>query len=838
MLTSRRWRRELQEEMRLHRELRGDDRRFGNELLILERSRGAWGWTWLETWGQDIRQGVRRLGRTPLVTLLALLSLGLGMGATTALFSLADAIVLRPLPVERPQELVQLNRTSRDWPYFSNPLWEALWGQAGTFAGAFAIGSNTWPLAGSESEVNVSLVSGGYFPTLGLAAQRGRLLGPRDDYRGCPAVADISDGFWRAHFGGSEAAVGSVLTVGGHAFTVIGVTPAPFFGMQVGSRFDLTVPLCAEAVLRGADSLLQAKNGGWLQVFGRLRLGETRAQAAAKLAAARPRWLNALPSDEQADFHTRLQSAAQGTSWIRTQEATPLWILLSVAGLVWLVACVNLAALMTARAGARRPEMAVRAALGASRGRLVRHELIESLILTAGGTALGVALADWGCRAALRFWSSPGLSLNLDLRPDGRLLAFTAGTAVVTALLIGLTAALRSGTTTHGERPRAKLGHKLLACQLATTLLLLAGAGLFARSLAQLTGPGKGFDARGVLLVRFPEGPNSRTAGAAAAGEAMLARLRALPGVTAASATFIIPSQGSSWGPEVSHAGLRLRYVAGNAVAPGSFAILRTPIVAGRDFTPEDASRGAAILNQSLARRLFGSGAAVGQTVTSTPFPGTKVMAVPVIGVVADAKYYNLRKAAPPTIYFPLAAQFWMGKRFELRSAIPVSDMEAEIRTSLGTGTRVEMQSLTGIMDGGLRPERLLAWIAGGLGGMALLLAALGLYGVTLYNAGRRKREFAVRSALGARGADISRQIWRESGITLAWGLAMGAGLSWLAVRAGAAALGKLLYETSPADAGIWAASALALAAATALAAWLPARRAGSADPISALREE
>lgn len=843
----RRWRRELEEEMLLHRALRGDDRRFGNELNLRERSQAQWGWTWLETWLQDGRHGLRLLARTPLITALALVSLALGIGATTALFSLADAVIWRPLPVAHPEQIVQLTNNSEgpDWPAFSNPYWEQVRNAKGLFAGAFATGNASLRLPGLPRRFQALWVSGGYFNVLGLHPERGRLLSPGDDDRGCPAVADISAAFWRSHYGGAASAVGAMLQLSGHDFQIVGVTPPGFFGTDVGDGFDAALPLCTEALVRGKDSLLGRKNGGFLELFARLAPHESPAQAEARLEAARPLLAAGVPADERATWRVTLHGAANGWSGLRLEQGLALEILLGVAGLVWLLACANLAALMRARAEARRPEIAVRAALGAGRARLLRQLLTESLLLATGGALLGWALAAWACQAAVRFWSySPHYPLRLNLAPDSRVLGFAIVMTLATALLVGLAPALCASDANLAaaaqRRSTVALGWRLTAIQMALALVLAAGAGLFARSLARLTGPAKGFDSDNVALVEpaaYATPAEAENPGAALRRRALLARLRALAGVTVAAASQNLPVQRSSWAVKLARAipPSPARMVWANAISPGYFAALRQPLLAGRDFGDADTGAPVIILNLAAARVFFPHGHALGQTMSSADY-GYKSAGARVVGIVADAKYLDLRRAPPPEVYFPLHAQSYAWAWFELRSPLPPATLERQARAVLGR--EAQLTTYTSLMDAGIKPEILLARLAELFGGLALALAGLGLYGVTAYRATRRRREFGIRMTLGADAAAIAAGVLREAAGALAAGLAAGLLLAWALTQTLRAALGKLLFDISARDLSTWLAAAAALAATAALAAWLPARRAAHAEPLAALREE
>ncbi|HUX66256.1 MAG TPA: ABC transporter permease [Terriglobales bacterium] len=859
----RRWRRELEEEMRLHRELRADPKRFGNELLLRERSQAMWGWTWLETLGQDVRHALRLLARTPVATGLALLSLTLGIGANAALFSLTDAVLLRSLPVAHPEQLVQVltgdPQTGRPSLAFTNPMWEQVRDHHAAFGGVFAWNIFEFNLSNGGQAATIPGIeaSGEYFRTLGVRPAIGRLFGKGDDVRGCTAVADISDGFWREHFGGAASALGSSLSLDGHRFQVIGVTPAGFFGMDVGTRFDVAVPLCSEGIV-DAHPMLDVRDAWWLMVAGRLRPDESTAVAAARLNAAMSDWMRASlpqwpPAMQQRFLRRRasLQPVGQGVPRVAGRYGLPLKVLLAIAGLVLLVACANLAGLMLARAAARRAEIATRLALGASRARLVRQLLTESLLLSGGGTALGAGLAVWACRALESYWSTPAVPVQLNLSLDGRMLAFTLGLTLATGVLVGLAPALRAtrGSWAAGARADAGSartgGERLAVAQVAISLLLLAGAGLFLRSFVNLSRVDLGFDPSRVLLVKLGA-PSRRTPDPvlAAAHERDLAVLRALPGVAAAGESFTVPTSGWQWDNPLlgAHAGIPDAYY--NAISPGYFATLRTPLLAGRDFFPGDRAGAPAvtILNQTAARQLFPGGNALGQVVRQKDEDMTRPAQV--VGIVADAKYdSSLRAAAPPTGYYPLAQlrQPFRNTAYELRTALPAAMVEAEVRTALARSdpeASFTLGTLQSQVAGNLKPERLLAVLSALFGGLALLPTAIGLYGAMAYNVNRRRREFGIRMALGARPAAVVRLALGSFTGTLALGAAAGLAAAWLAARLLRAVLGKLLFQLSPSDWATLAGAAALLAAVALLAGWLPARRAARADPMGALREE
>ncbi len=506
---------------------------------------------------------------------------------------------------------------------------------------------------------------------------------------------------------------------------------------------------------------------------------------------------------------------------------------------------------MLARAAARRPEAAVRAALGASRLRLIRQMLSESILLALGGALLGWALAVWACQATVRFWAySPQYPITLNLRPDARVLAFAIGITLATALLVGLLPALRASAanlaaSARRETPAAALGWRLIAGQMALALVLLAGAGLFARSLARLAGPAKGFNAKQVLLVRFPSVPHDITPAQARALEAerrvLLPRLRALPGIAAAASSMIIPSQGSTTRSKLGLAtpGAPQRLVLDNFIAGDYFAALQTPLLRGRAFAPSDAGAAVVILNAALARRLFLHGGALGSDIASrvgfiTPHPAYRV-----VGIVANAKYYSLTIPAPPAAYFPIPRRGCAECTIYLRSQLPQALLAREIRPLLtGANAGAELATLQSVMDSGIKPQRQLALLSELFGVLALVLAGLGLYGVTAYNAARRRREFGIRVALGATSGAIAAQVLRGAAVALASGLAAGFFLAWLLTSVLRAEMGKLLFGITARDASTWVLAAIALAVVAALASWWPARRAAHADAMASLREE
>lgn len=850
--------------MRLHAELRGEVRKFGDHLRLREKSQEVWGWSWLESLGQDARHGLRLLARTPLATSLALLSLALGIGANTAIFSLMNAIMLRSLPVPHPEQLVhvmtQPPESARLLASFTNPLWEQVRDHQDALAGTFAW-SFAQPLQGGAElrPVQAVLASGDFFSTLGVRPEIGHLFGREADQGSCPQVAVLSDAFWRSNFARSPAALGGVLKLANQNFEMIGVTPPGFFGMDVGTQFDVVLPLCAQALIEPVN-MLRMRDAWWLQVAGRLAPGETLAQAQSRLQSPMPVWLQASvpswPGQPQAvqsflGRRVRLQPLAGGVSFLRSNYQLPLEILLGVAGLVLLVACANLAGLMLARAAARRDEIATRLALGASRARLIRQLLTESLVLALGGAGLGALGAFWGCRWLEQYWSTQSQAIHLHLTPDARVLGFALALTLVTAMLCGLAPALfstrlaaargRTATTRAG-----RVGQRLTVAQIAVSLVLLAGAGLFLRSFIKLARVNLGFDPSQVVVVRLGMSASHRPSDAAllAWHERDREALQGLPGIESVAESFMVPTSGLQWDDPLAAPGSSLPDVYFNAISPGYFTTLRIPLLTGRDFRTDDDGHAPAvvILSQSAARGLFPQGNALGQRV-QVPHSEDVHPAV-VVGIVADAKYdASLRRAEPPTAYYPLAqllSQF-PSTNYELRTLAPAAAVESGAHAVLARadpGANYSIGTLDAMVANTLKPERLLALLSVLFGGLALLLTAIGLYGMAAYNTSRRRHEFGVRMALGARAGSVAWLALRELALVVLAGLAAGLLATWLAARILQAALGKLLFGLHATDALTLILAAGLLAALALAAAWLPARRAAHADPLPALREE
>ncbi len=878
MLRRRKLHRDLEAELAFHRDMgaiHGNPIGLGNAALIREQALDLWRFTLIENLWHDLTYAVRSLRRSPAFVLTALLSLALGIGANIAIFSLVDAVILKYLPVERPEELMQLEYRAPDWSdessTFANPVWEQVRDHQDVFAAAFAW-SNKDRLdltqGGMMRPANGLWVSGGFFRAMGLNAAAGRLISDSDDRRGCPAVAILSYGFWQDHFGGAMSAIGSTLSLRSRAFEVIGVAPRGFFGMEVGERFDLALPICATAIFDGEKPRLDNRNFLWLNVGGRIHPEMSRAQLTSRLKAISPRiFMPQGASPEERQYLSKIAltpiPAASGISRLRHQFSQPLEILMAVVGLVLLIACANLGNLMFARALARNKEFAVRQALGASHTRLVRQLLTECVVLSSGGALLGALLARWTTTLLARSISTAQNSVFLDLSLDTRMLGFVLAGAGLTPLLFGLLPALRSTRVSlssamrgsqSGEAGRSLRFHVrkwIVGSQVALSLVLLVAAGLLLRSFVKLVTLDIGFDRNNVLLVHT----DLRTAKIsidrqAATYEAIESRLSALPGVLSVGRSMITPISGdmgvdngvhTEWTktPKVdqgwSDADAKF-LVYKDYISPGYLPALRMRLLAGRNFTRADmGSSRVAIVNQTFARRFFPGLNPIGRAYLD----GFPVQPVEVVGLVEDSKYLSLREENPPTAFLPLKYLSELGDSdtLLLRTAIPPSRLIVPVVAAIAEVNRaipLEFHTLADQVNDSLAQERLLALLSGFFGALAVILAMIGLYGTFTYLVTQRQKEFGMRMALGAEPASILSLVMRDLMAVLSAGLVAGILISLAATRL----LQQMLYGLTPHDTTTMFLAAGVLSAVALVAGYIPARRATRVDPMTTLRQE
>jgi putative ABC transport system permease protein len=889
----RRFDADLEEEMRLHQELRERElvehgvspeeahyavkRRFGNNLVLREESRDMWGWNWLQTFLQDLRCGLRTLAKSPGFAAVALLTLALGIGANAAIFQLVDAVRLRTLPVKDPQSLAIVHLKRDLWvsgnfngPYaeFTYPLWQQVRQQQQAFS-SIAVWSGDQTNLATGGEMNIAQtiwVSGDFFTVLGVNPFLGRLISPRDDQPGCAGGVDLSYAFWQRRYGGAASAIGKTLTLDGHPFPILGVTPPGFYGVSVGDQFDLAVPICADAIVYGEYSRItspDARRDWWLAMIGRLEPGWSLARATAQLAAIAPAALQeTIPPQYDADhvkhylsYKLEALPTANGFSNLRQRSSTSLWLLLGLSGLVLLIACANLANLMLARASTRGPEIAVRLALGASRGRLIRQLLSESALLAVAGAVCGGVLAAILSRSLVAFISTPNSPVFLDMSTDWRVLGFVAGLAILTTILFGLAPALRSGSAPPGSvlktagrgmtsgRERFRLQRLLVAAQVALSLVLLAGALLFAHSLYNLMTRPLGFQQDGVLVanVDFPR-MNLPEARRNAFLRELLDRVRAVPGVAAAVSNRS-PVNGNSSNNEI----LAENDITGGQsweerISPRYFQTMEIPILAGRDFNGNDSAESpkVAIVNQVFVKKfLSGSKNAIGQQFRLEAPPGKPEPYYSVVGVVENSVYNDMHEPFVPVMYFPCTQDEHPTTfvTFLIRSQVSTASLANGVKNAIaGVNPEVDVQFTalrTQIRDS-LAQDELMATLCGFFGGLAVLLAAIGLYGVISYTVAQRTNEIGIRMALGAQRSGIVGLILREVAVLIGIGIAIGAVLA----LGGGRAASSLLYGLKANDSLTLALAVILLATIGLAAIFVPARRASRLDPMVALRYE
>ena len=832
---------------------------------------------------RDARYGLRLLRRAPVFAAVAILSLALGIGANAAIFQLIDTVSLRSLPVVNPEELAEVradgvNAFGNHHDSFNSevtyPLWEQMRAHQSAFSTMFAWG-NTQFLVGRGGEARLARglwVSGDFFPALGITPARGRLLAADDDRRGCGAgAAVVSHAFWQTYFGGRESVIGSTLTLRGQPFTVIGVTPAGFTGLEVGRTFDVALPVCSAVLWRPSPD---QRDYWWLTVMGRLKPDWTIARADEQLRSLSPGLLDAtIPPGYGADlinqyrgFRFGVIPTGRGVSRLRERYGTSLSLLLSLTGLVLLITCGNLATLLLARAGAREREIAVRAAIGASRPRLVSQMLIESLLVAAGGAALAVPVAVLSGRALVAFLDTPESSVNLNLTVDWRLVSFVGAIAILTSILFGLVPALRvsivdpiaamrrSSRGMTVDRHRARFQRGLVIGQIAVSSVLVISALLFVQSFRNLAAVDTGFEQNGIIAVSFLD-----LAASALAPEQILARqqqlngeIRSVPGVAAAAASTHVPLSGQMW----SHF-FRVTGVAGNNrkasrfayVSPGYFDTLKIPIRSGRDFHDLDNARSQRVMlvNESFVRSHLAGLNPIGATLRTIAEAGFPETTYAIIGVVGNTKYADMREedcwcnsaggSMPPIAYVPIAQNPspYAWAPVIIRSTVSRSGITSAIAqrvTRLNPGMAIEFTELRSQVRERLLVERMMAWLAGAFGVLAIVLVIVGLYGIIAYLTVSRRSEIGIRLALGSTRAQIVMMVLSQNFWLLAAGLAIGLPL------AAAATLGArtLLFGLTPTDIPTLAAAACLLASAAALAGSIPAWRAARIRPEAALR--
>jgi len=888
LLRGRRMDDRLDEEMAAHLDLAtedfiargltpGDARRealkqFGGVLQTRERHREVRGFAVLDSLRQDLRYAIRSYRHSPGFTFVALVTLTLAIGANTAIFSLLNALVLRDLPVRDPRSLVQLttiNRSSEEG-YLSYPMFQALAREQRVFSSIMAGWGNSVSNVEIGSELTKGYVwaaSGNLYGELGIAPAAGRLLVPGDMTIEPPSAAQVvvlGHTYWQRHFHGDPAAIGQQVRIDGAQFTIVGVAPQGFTGLGLTTEPDLTIPLTAVPLLFGrpVESYGTSASLG-IRIVGRVKPDVTLDQARAHLLALWPDVRQAaLPpgytGTRRDDFLATSLSVGSGARGyeigLRKRFTRPLLIVMGISALILVIACVNLASLMLSRAAARGHEIGVRLALGASRGRLARQMLTEGVLLSLAGGASGVLLAFWICRAlTATIFEEYNVAILFTGTPDGRVVAATAGAAIATGIFFSLAPAWRaaqeSATEALQQQTRSvsstgRAGRMLVAAQIALSLVLVANASLLVRTLAELRAVDTGTDRSNEVFVAYPgearPGSFDRIDNDAYYPQ-LIARLESIPGVRRASASLMKPAaDGTGFIERVSPIAEPTDLAHGvdamrTPVSPGFFEAVGIPRVSGRDFSWGDGTRASkvTVISESLARRLFGGASAIGQHVRVGVQPDRQD--VEVVGVVADARLYSVKNPNTFAVYMAALQDPQVnGKCLVVRAtnlSLPLVKREVE---ALGYENVGNMVTLRYITDRAQLQERMTATLAGFFGGLALLLSAIGLYGLMSYSVAQRRREIGIRIALGADRTRVMREIVRDGlSITLA-GVAVGLAAAMAAVQL----VRSLLFGITPHDPLALAAAPLTLIAVAIAACLIPAARAAQTDPMVALRAE
>ncbi len=850
-------------------------RELGNLSQIQEATRDVWGRRWIEQLVQDVRYATRTCRRNPGFALVAILSLTLGIGANTALFEVVSAIKLRVLPVTDPDRLVEIAPTSMNgvrgnqhtWhASVTQPIWREIQARQQAFSGVFAWSRTSFNLAqgGEVRFIDGMLVTGDFFSTLGLRPTIGRLLAAEDDRTGCTPRAVLGYDFWRRTYASEVAAVGRTIVLGSRPVEIVGVAPAGFYGLEVGRTFDVALPLCAEPLFSDdGKGLVDAGTTWWHSVFGRLLPGWTMDRAAAHLGAISPEiFQTSLPSyyppvSVQSYLNMKLSAnpGGAGLSELREKYETPLWLLLAIAALVLVIACANLANLLLARASAREREIAIRLGLGASRGRVIRQLLTESLLLVTIGGVLAMFLADTLGQWLVVALETSADRITLPLRVDWMVAAFGAALALATCLLFGLAPAIR-GTrlgareVMHvgprgGTSSRESLGLRraLVVVQVALSLALLFASLLFAGTLRNVLHVNPGFKPEGLLVANVDLSPlKASTARTPIVREQIIERVRSVPGVESAAPVAVVPISGTSGSNEVWPEGRRSGAFDSriNEAGRGFFATLGVPFLAGRDFDSRDTpqSIAVAIVNERFAARLGGNIAAVGQRFVREATPRRPEKTFEIVGVVANSNYLTLREAPSPVAFYadsqdPSRTDAQLMIRLTIPAAAATSAITAAL-SDLDPRLEVRYAVLGTMIHDTLVQERLLAELSSGFGLLAAVLTTVGLYGLVAYSVSRRTGEIGLRMALGATHRTILGLVLRETGLLLVTGLVLGVVLA----LAGGRAAATLLYGVKPHDPVTLGLSVALLGLIAVAASVIPARRATLIDPGIALRTE
>ena len=857
-------------------------------------ARGAWR-SPMNMWRgfrSDLRLATRRLRESPVFTLTCVATLALGIGGNTSVFTLIDRVVLAPLPVPRPFELYRVGDTDQccvnsglpgTFSLFSYDLYLHLREAAPQFSELAAFQANTRaitigrPQSDAPGEtLSGAFVSGNYFLVLGISPAAGRLVQPADDNAGAQPVAVISHRAWTQQFQQRHDIVGSAVLLNGVAATIVGVTPKGFFGETLRpDPADIWIPLSNEPRLQPAARLLTAKPSHWLYIMGRLKPGASAAEAQAQLTARLRHWITStleLSADERAEVprqHVNVVSAAGGVASMREEVRPSLQLLQAVAAAVLLIACANLANLLLVRGMARRTETAVRAALGATRARLIAQFLTESLLLSVIGGLAGLVVAQVGARAIIELTFSGAANIPVDPSPSPAVILFALAVSIATALVFGAAPALAGSHSNPIEAMRgagrttadrgSRLRQSLIALQVALSLVLITCAGLLGRSLNNLQNQDFGFRADGLYTASLAPSlattpPDELEALYARSRE----RLLRIPGVRRAAFALYSPMAGDNWASNISvdgHGTSEHLVASWNRVGPGYFDTIGTPLLRGRTFDERDGPRAplVTVVSQTFAEQFFGAADPIGRRVGFSSRTGVSSHEFEIVGVVADAKYQDGWRAPYAMFFLPFLQQGAgsrigpAGPRFDrshfaqallVRTERPVADLERQLRAALGEADRRLIVRTFSPMEeqiaGNFNLERLISRLTIAFGSVALLLACLGIYGVTAYSVTRRTREIGIRMAVGASRSSVLGTMLRAAFVQLAAGIVVGIPAAVVTGRV----LESRLFGLSGRDPLVLGAGLAILAMATVLAALVPARRAAAVDPVRALRVE
>ena len=868
----RRLEQEMKAELAFHRDLARENANpvdLGNITRIQEEARDLWRFTLIEDCWRDVVYALRSLRKGPAFAAIAVMTLALGIGANTAMFTLLHRVMLTPLPVEKPEELIEVLGTRGNGPpgvAFSYAALQDLRRGTQTCSSILGFSDVTFHalIDGNPMErLTGQFVTGDYFSSLGVSALRGRTLMPADDRVGDgTAVATISHSLWQGRFGGAPDTIGKTIALESVPYTIVGVAQPGFSGVEVGKQTDIWVPLESERLIR-RPSRTASTASKWVQMIGRVKPQSTIEQATAEL---RVLYSNSIAENDIPEMLTSpgvdpaavermkgwsliVEPAAQGLNRTRQQYDRPLRVLMSIVGVLLLIACTNVAQLLLARGRTREKELAVRLSLGASRPRLVRQLFAESLMLVTAGGLLAVFVAYLLTTYLTGFLAN---SLILSIAPNAATLGFTAAVAILAAVLFGLLPALRGtdfdvilrlkgGSPGSAHARNYQWSNGLIVAQVALLLVLILGGGLLLRTLHNLNSIDLGFDRSNVLLAFVdPFGSTHSPETMMALTAQLIERVGSLPGVKAVSMTRFAPISGGSG----TNLDFRVNRVAGdpilargvwvNNIGPRYFATLGVPLIAGREFNDGDSasSPGVVILNQTFAERYFGYTSPIGKIIHLRDTP------MEVVGIVRDSKYSQIRETVEPSVYRPIYQQFGVPVQLLIRTERSPESIAAAVRAEaqsvIGPTVSVRERTLEDHIEATIVQERLVARLAALFGGLALVLAVIGLYGVVTNSVSRRTKEIGIRIALGFDRRRAVSLVMHEVFLLVGAGIVVGLPLAMLVIRF----LEKLLYGLTPDDPWNILTAVGALLVSAFVAAFIPALRASRVDPIVALRNE